>query len=131
MAATSSAGLTAAQAYQLLNKTTAAKRETAGFNLDAFTNPTLDSFVSGFDQVQVKSGAQQIILQRAVDGNAVKPQSDLNANGVLQIVPDVGAARTNLIAAQNAATPTISKIALPVGIGVAALVLIIFAVRHG
>lgn len=127
--------MTAAQQYALLNKQTAAKRETAGFNLDSLQNASTAALIDGYDQVQIKSGAQQLILQRAVSGNSVTPQADLNANGVLQIVPDVGPARTNLIAAQtaeaNAAKPAWEKYAIPVAIGVAAIVAVVVAIRHG
>lgn len=130
------ANLAATRAYNLLNKSTAAKREGVGFNLDSLQSQSVSDLVRSYDQVQIKSGGgQQLILQRAVNGNAVNPQADLNNAGVLQIVPDVGGARNALIDAQvkakAAATPEWEKIAIPAGIGLVVLSTIVLVIRHG
>lgn len=134
--------LTAGQQYQLLNKATVAKRETQGFNLDSLQSQSIDNLFASYDQVQVKSGAQSILLQRSTANQTVAPRTDINGLGQLQVLPDVGAAQTNYQVAQRqaaataatqaaAATPAWEKLAVPIGIGAAALIAIVLAIRHG
>lgn len=134
------AGLTAAQQYQLLNKQTAAVSLSKGFDLSSLANQSISALVGAYDQVQVKNGQQSIILERS-PSDTLNP-TDIAQNGSLQVVPSVGAAATNYQVAQrqaantgaiqaSAATPTWEKYAVPIGIGAAALIAIVLAIRHG
>lgn len=128
-------GLTAQQRYNLLNKRTAAKRESAGFNLDSLHFQPIEDLFASYDQVQVRNGNQNLLLQRSTADNTVAPRADLNTAGNLQVLPDVGgkaaAFQQSALAARKAATPTWEKYAVPVAIGAAALIAIVMVIRHG
>lgn len=125
-----------AQTYNLAKRSAAVKRESKGFNLDSLANsqPIRDLFAS-YDQVQVRNGNQNLLLQRSTAENTVTPRADVNQAGNLQVLPDVGgkaaAFQQRAIAARKAATPAWEKYAIPVGIGVAGLVAIVMVIRHG
>lgn len=128
--------MTQAQQYNILKRSTAVKRESKGFNLDSLANstPIRDLFAS-YDQVQVRNGNQNLLLQRSTADNAVAPRADVNAAGNLQVLPDVGGKAASFQqranAARKAATPAWEKYAIPIGIGVAGLVAVVMVIRHG
>ena len=122
---------------QLLLKSTPTKSESRGFNLDSLGDPSaIDQLAAQYDQVQFKNGSQSVLLQRAVNGATVSPHADVNANGVLQVVPDAGASYANYEKAQansaaqlNPAMPATEKVLL---LGGAAVLLVggIFLLRR-
>jgi hypothetical protein len=127
-------GLTAQQQFQLLNKATAAKTESRGFNLDSLANsPPIRDLFASYDQVQVKNGNQSVLLQRSTADHSVAPQADVNAAGSLQVLPDVGgkaqAYQKQALAARAAETPTWEKWLLPIGAGVGGLILLVIVLK--
>lgn len=125
--------LQANRQFALQNKQTAAKHESAGFNLDSFATPGIEDLFASYDQVQVRNGQQNLLLQRSTADNTVAPKANINAAGNLQVLPDVGgkaqAAQQQALAARNAATPAWEKWAVPVGIGAAGLILLVIVLK--
>jgi hypothetical protein len=123
----------AQQAYNLLNKSTAAKSESKGFNLDSLNSQSIDDLFSSYDQVQVRNGSQNLLLQRSSPGTGVVA-SDVNQSGVLQVVPSAAGAKLNAYEAGQAAAPpasTSSRVLLFGGLALVALVGIVLVIRHG
>lgn len=127
--------MNARQQFQISKRNTPAKTESKGFNLDSLHDQSIDALFASYDQVQVRNGNQNLLLQRSTADNTVAPRADVNGQGNLQVLPDVGgkaiAFQQRANAARNAATPAWFKYAIPVGIGVGGLIAVVMVIRHG
>lgn len=132
--------MTAQQQYKILNKQTAAKKESAGFNLDSLKDQSIEDLFSSYDQVQVRNGNQNLLLQRSTADNTVAPKTDINGQGNLQVLPDAGgkaaAAQQTALAARKQALNTetpLQKYGPIVAVGGAGVVILVLILKlhHG
>jgi hypothetical protein len=133
--------MTNQQTYNLLNKQTAAKRESTGFNLDSLATPGIGELVDAYNQVEVRNGNQSILLNRSDNGGNIGGTNstgtgtnpvDINAAGNLQIVPTVGGKAQAFSQAQAtaAAQPSTLRALLPIGLALAGVVVIVVILKH-
>lgn len=127
--------LTPNQHFAILNKKTAAKRESTGFNLDSLGSPDEISALAGkYEQVQFKNGSQSVLLQGNITSAVAPPvetQSVLAADGTLKPVPVVGPLAQAVAKAQaaNAAGPS-TKLLLYGGLAIGGVVVIGMLLRR-